>query len=64
MTLAERALCLSALPQPGVARSAAAAVPPRVLPAPCVRPAGVASPRCRDSRPLVLLTLAWRRRNA
>ena len=49
-TLAARAP--SALPRapPPSARRGGRAVPPRVRPAPCVRPgAGVVSPRCRDS---------------
>jgi hypothetical protein len=50
-----RALFLLAPPPPGEARAAAAAVPPRVRPAPCVRPAGVASPRCRLTPALVLV---------
>jgi uncharacterized protein YjbI with pentapeptide repeats/biotin operon repressor len=46
LTLAARALRLRPPLRPA-RRAAAAAVPPRVRPAPCVRPAGVASPRCR-----------------
>jgi hypothetical protein len=36
-------------------------VPQRVLPAPCVRPAGGASPRCRPTPARARGALAWRR---
>ena len=49
-TLAARALRPPARPPTSARRGGGRAVPPRVRPAPCVRPgAGVASPRCRDS---------------